>query len=95
MVTKMTDAQGVIEARAKTHGDFPVQAGISQALKGSLRHSPSWDRLSPGQKECCEMIAMKLSRIVSGSPNEPDHWTDIAGYATLISNGLTKGTHLG
>lgn len=29
------------------------------------------------------MILNKLSRILS-SPNNPDHWLDIAGYATLV-----------
>jgi hypothetical protein len=31
------------------------------------------------------MIALKLSRILSGKPDEQDHWDDIAGYARLAS----------
>jgi hypothetical protein len=39
---------------------------------------------------------MKMSRILCGNPNEPDHWRDIAGYATLIENILVHGkSHLG
>ena len=31
------------------------------------------------------MIALKLSRILSGQSNFKDHWDDIAGYAKLAS----------
>jgi hypothetical protein len=31
------------------------------------------------------MIALKLSRILSGQANFKDHWNDIAGYAKLGS----------
>ena len=31
------------------------------------------------------MIALKLSRILSGQANFKDHWDDISGYAKLAS----------
>lgn len=31
------------------------------------------------------MIAHKLARIAVGDPDVNDHWDDIAGYATLVS----------
>ena len=36
------------------------------------------------------MIALKLSRILSGQSNFKDHWDDIAGYAKLGSEACTE-----
>jgi len=36
------------------------------------------------------MIALKLSRILSGQADFKDHWDDIAGYAKLASEVCTK-----
>lgn len=85
--------QVVIESREETHGDYTKQAILAQALKAQIR-SNGYEKLSMAQRESLDMIAVKISRILNGNPNEPDHWTDIAGYATLIANMLTKGTHL-
>lgn len=34
------------------------------------------------------MIAVKIARILVGDCNHPDHWHDIAGYATLVADRL-------
>ena len=34
------------------------------------------------------MIAHKLGRICAGDPDFPDHYKDIAGYATLVAKEL-------
>lgn len=73
----------VLQDRGRTHGDFNDQASISQQIKGILSRGRP---LSAAQKEALEMIAVKMSRIVSGNPDEIDHWLDIAGYAKLISD---------
>ena len=87
--------QEVIEARENSHGDYLHQATFAQDLKKSFRdRTEAWKKLSPEQRESLDMIAVKISRIMNGNPNVVDHWTDIAGYATLISNLLTKGTSL-
>lgn len=98
VVPKATDdiesrpaGQAVIESREATHGDYSKQAYTANLLKNHFRDVRA---LNPAQQESLDMIAVKISRILHGNPNEPDHWTDIAGYATLISNLLTKGTHL-
>jgi hypothetical protein len=54
-----------------------------QALKDECRAAPNWHKLAPYQKEAIEMICHKLGRILCGNPDTPDHWLDIAGYATL------------
>lgn len=73
----------VLQDRGRTHGDFNDQASISQQIKGVLSRGRP---LSAAQKEALEMIAVKMSRIVSGNPDEIDHWLDIAGYAKLVSD---------
>lgn len=90
----MTTAQEVIESREASHGDYRTQAAMAQKLKQQMQASEGWGKLTYPQKESLEMIAVKISRILNGSASEPDHWTDLAGYATLCSNLLTKGTHL-
>lgn len=85
-------AQVVIEKREHSHGDYLHQARMAQDLKKIFRDAGR--QLSPEQSESLDMIAVKLSRILTGNPNEADHWVDIAGYATLISNMLRSGNAL-
>lgn len=73
----------VLEERKKTHGDWKQQSRLSQVLKGIIRQSEYYSKLSLPQCEALDMILHKVSRIVEGNPNEKDHWLDIAGYATL------------
>ena len=78
----------ILAQRGKTHGDFTDNAQVSQDLKQVVEASVNWDKLSAVQKEAIHMILHKISRIVSGNANEPDHYDDIAGYATLAKDRL-------
>lgn len=82
--------EDTLAQRAQTHGDYADQARAAQFMKQLLRACPRWRHLSLPQMESLELIAMKLSRIVHGNPDEPDHWKDIAGYAQLIVKELSK-----
>lgn len=73
--------------RKSTHGNWVDQAALANELKERMRGSPNWNSLKPYQSEALDMIATKLSRILSGNPTEPDHWDDIAGYAYLGKGG--------
>ena len=96
----MVDVKSILEERAKTHGDFRDVAELSQDLKNALRkHTAKMSDRAPfsnsksktsSQCEALDNIAQKMARIICGNPNEPDHWRDIAGYATLIVNDLEK-----
>jgi len=79
----------LLSERQKTHGSFADNAAISQALKCEFRESPSWHSLTPVKQEALEMIAFKLSRILSGKADEADHWADIQGYAGLALKEIT------
>lgn len=96
----MTDVQSILNERNSTHGDYGKHAWITQELKrvvrdyrinvsegSGLTYLP-YMSLTPTQRESVDMIFHKIARVLTGDPNFKDHWDDIAGYATLISNEL-------
>jgi len=70
----------VLSERQQTHGDFKTNAEISQTLKNIFS---GYTIHNPVHREALDMIAVKLSRILSGQPHHADHWLDISGYALL------------
>lgn len=75
----------LLQEREKTHGDFSLNAQISQALKSTFRaYAPLKDGdMVKVHREALDMIALKLSRILSGQANFRDHWRDLSGYSLL------------
>ena len=71
--------------REKTHGSFEDNAAISQAIKQIILGSKQVHVMKWTQHEALDMIALKMSRILSGQALTKDHWDDIAGYAKLGS----------
>lgn len=86
----MTDVKQILAERGKVHGDYTDQARVSQAFKDVAHLAPNWPRLTDVQKETLEMNCLKMARILCGDPDHQDHWDDIAGYATLVSERLPK-----
>lgn len=82
--TNFMEAQTIIDERQKTHGEFSDNAAMSQMLK-AVFNNYGRDKRSAVQNEALDLIAVKLSRILS-NPIVSDHWDDIAGYATLAAN---------
>lgn len=80
----MPDRNPILVQREATHGSFSntsrVWAEICQALSGGTRAAD----LTPAMECALSMIALKLSRIVSGDPRNRDSWRDVAGYADLV-----------
>lgn len=87
----MTSPSELIQTRKSTHGEWCLQADMAHRLKSEMHFTripgAGWDNLTASQQEALDMIAVKISRILSGNPNEPDHWDDIAGYALLGKGG--------
>jgi len=79
--------------RQNTHGDFHENAMISRTLKETMHEQPGWRILSPVQREALDVIQAKIARILSGNPNEPDHWHDIGGYASLAERDIEEPDH--
>jgi hypothetical protein len=82
----MTNLNGLLNEREKTHGKFAESSNISQSLKQIAQMSMNWDKLNDSQREAFDMTANKWGRILAGDPHFKDHWDDIAGYATLASH---------
>ena len=83
----MTETNDLVADRGKTHGSWFEQSALQNLIKADMHSGPRWHLLSASQKEALDMIAVKVSRIVSGNPAEPDHWDDIMGYALLGKTG--------
>ncbi len=89
----MTDTNKLLAERGKTHGDYTINATVSQGIMDILQEGPSYQHLTAVQRETLHMFAHKMARIVGGDPNEEDHWRDIAGYATLAADRLPNIKH--
>lgn len=80
--------QDTLNDRESTHGDYIAQCNLTRALLANMEYSENWEELYPFQKEALHMIAVKVARLLQGDACEPDHWHDIAGYATLVEQSL-------
>ncbi len=78
----------LLAERGKRYGNFEGHASISQAIKAEMRATRNWENLSEDKKECLEMVAHKIGRILNGDPEYKDSWTDIIGYVTLVEKTL-------
>lgn len=77
-----------LQERGTRYGKFSEHARITQAIKDAMCDSPNWAMLAPDQKECLEMIAHKVGRILNGDPDYHDSWHDIVGYTKLVADRL-------
>lgn len=82
----MADISKILAERGQTHGDFSNQAECAQDLKKAFHDWAQHNKLTPYMKEAADMILHKLARVATGDPFVQDHWDDIAGYATLVSD---------
>lgn len=78
----------VLDERGSRYGKFSEHALITQNIKSAMRHSPNWNKLPEDMKECLEMVAHKMGRILNGDPNYDDSWVDIVGYTQLVVDRL-------
>lgn len=80
----------VLDSRALDYGAFKDGAALMQGMKRLLAdHAQKHGKtFADDQWEALEMIVHKIGRIVNGNPDKVDHWTDIAGYATLVADRL-------
>lgn len=83
--------EALLEERVKTHGRYEDHASCTQRTLELWMGEKNWSILTREQRETLHMIAHKVGRILTGDPNHPDHYDDIAGYAKLISQALAEG----
>ena len=77
-----------LQERGNRYGEFKEHARITQNIKRAMADSPNWDGLSDDKKECLEMIAHKVGRILNGDPEYYDSWHDICGYSRLVEDNI-------
>lgn len=81
---------GTLAARGSRYGSFETNGSIAQEIKRTMRSAPKWGELTGAQAEALDMFASKISRMLTGDPDYSDNWHDIAGYATLVEDTLSK-----
>ncbi|MBK8270501.1 MAG: hypothetical protein IPK83_20275 [Planctomycetes bacterium] len=86
--TDENSTDSLLAERGKTHGDYHEQAELAGALRDLFATAGKWNKLTRVEKDAVLMIAVKLSRALTGNPHEGDHWKDIQGYARLVEKDL-------
>jgi hypothetical protein len=77
-----------LKARGVGYGSFIGHPLITQGIKRAMIASPNWNTLRDDQRECLEMVAHKIGRILNGDPYYHDSWHDINGYVKLVADTL-------
>lgn len=78
--------------RAAKYGPFDKHAVTVQAFWRVMSEAYNAGALEDVHKEGLRMIFHKIGRIVTGDPNYPDSWHDIAGYARRVGDYCTHKT---
>lgn len=86
----MESIDETLKERGTKYGEFIGHATIAQNIKDAMKASPNWSTLAKDQKECLEMLAHKVARILNGDPNYHDSWHDIIGYTKLVADRILK-----
>jgi len=74
--------------RGSRYGEFDEHAFLTQELKNAMHDHNGWHELDDDMKECLDMVAHKIGRIINGDPTYIDSWTDIIGYTRLVEKRL-------
>lgn len=93
------DIPKINEERDAKYGTFLHNGIVAQKLKEAMRNAPAnparrahgWDMLPADIREGLDLIALKISRILTGDPEYLDNWDDIQGYARCVSERIRKG----
>ncbi len=84
----MSNIDETLAERGSRYGEFVDHAEVTQLIKEAMRFGDNWESLADDMKECLEMLAHKVGRILNGDPEYVDSWTDIIGYARLVEKRL-------
>lgn len=87
----------ITTARGSVYGPFLHNALVAQHIKAAMRALPDpdneglkWENLPIDVREGLDLIALKISRIVTGDPEYLDNWDDIGGYAKIVADRIRK-----
>ena len=88
-MTQETSIEQTLKERGSRYGSFDKHAEVTQELKRVMHVHKGWCGLSDDKRECLDMIAHKIGRILCGDPEYKDSWHDIVGYAKLVDDSLS------
>ena len=80
----------VLSERGTRYGNYLDQTRISASIRDVYAMQDNYIDMECDQRDCLDMIAVKISRILNGDPDYADNWRDISGYATLVADRLEK-----
>lgn len=80
------DVSNTIAVRSSNYGKYVDQAAVELQIKQAFENTPNWASLKPDARCALDMIATKVSRILTGKPDLHDSWHDIQGYSKLIAD---------
>jgi hypothetical protein len=88
--TLLTKAANLVSGQRKTdYGDAQTSFNTIASIWSALLHKKLTAPIT-AQEVALLMIGMKAARL-SNSTDHEDSWVDIAGYASLGGEGITKG----
>ena len=83
----------ITKKRGSVYGPFLHNAIVAQNIKAAMRNIPDpdnegllWESLPVDVREGLDLIALKISRIVTGDGEYLDNWDDIGGYAKIVAD---------
>ncbi len=79
----------ILEERESSHGDYGIQSKVTEAIKDVLLEA-GYKQLPWYVRNALDLIATKIGRLVCGDYTHRDHYSDISGYAQLVSQELDK-----
>lgn len=85
-VWSKTTLDTTLGERGASYGSYAEQSRVEKNIKDAMRDSLKWNLLSSDAQCALEMIATKISRLVTGDPDHFDSWHDIQGYARLVAD---------
>ena len=80
------ETTALLSERGTTHGSFRMNAYFGQQLRTLFHEAEGWRAMPLEHREALDMLACKLSRILSGQSKFRGHWEDIRGYAKLAED---------
>jgi hypothetical protein len=80
----MPEVNNTLAERRVTHGEFWLNARVTEQLVDVLRSSPHWLKIPYETRNALTMTCAKMSRLVSDKGfKHLDNYVDIIGYITL------------
>lgn len=76
--------EDTLKQRNNVHGNYARSAGVKDKVLEEFSKTDNWKKLGAEGRQTVRMIVEKLGRVMYGDCFFPDHWHDIAGYATLM-----------